>query len=534
MGKVFNVTADCKPGEHYMVNLDGRLSEVKELVDAGKYFTINRARQYGKTTMLRALRRYLQDEYYVVLMDFQTFGNAKFKDEHTFSISFAASFLRLLGRNNLVMPEKMEQAVLTLKRFVAEKPEGFEQKELFENLGEICAASDKQIVLMIDEVDSAANNQVFLDFLSQLRACYIDRDIQPTFRSVILASVYDIKNLKRKLRPEDDHKVNSPWNIAAEFNVEMSFSIEDILGMLKEYVADRHIDMNFNEIAGLIHDYTSGYPFLVSKLCKMMDEGIPGSEKICSRREAWTREGVQEAVRIILSEKNTLFESMIGKLNDYPELNEMLKALLFTGKSIAYNADDPAVDMAEMFGFIRSQQGVIVIANRIFETRLYNLYLSTAKMQGEKIYKASLQDKNQFVIDGHLNMRRILERFVIHFNELYHDSTEPFIEEVGRKYFLLYLRPIINGTGNYYIESRTRNLRRTDVIVDYNGEQHVVEMKIWRGNEYHTRGEEQLVGYLDDYHTKKGYLISFNFNKKKKSGVHELVVGDKVLVEAVV
>ncbi len=51
MGKVFNVTADCKPGEHYMVNLDGRLSEVKELVDAGKYFTINRARQYGKTTM---------------------------------------------------------------------------------------------------------------------------------------------------------------------------------------------------------------------------------------------------------------------------------------------------------------------------------------------------------------------------------------------------------------------------------------------------------------------------------------------------
>lgn len=221
-------------------------------------------------------------------------------------------------------------------------------------------------------------------------------------------------------------------------------------------------------------------------------------------------------------------------MNDYPELNEMLKELLFTGKSIAYNADDPAVDMAEMFGFIRNHQGVIAVANRIFETRLYNLYLSTAKMQGLDIYKASLQDKNQFVVDGYLNMRRILERFVVHFNDLYHDSAEPFVEEEGRKYFLLYLMPIINGTGNYYIESRTRNLRRTDVIVDYNGEQYVVEMKIWRGNEYHTRGEEQLVGYLDDYHIKKGYMISFNFNKRKQSGVREIIVGDKVLVEAVV
>ena len=43
---------------------------------------------------------------------------------------------------------------------------------------------------------------------------------------------------------------------------------------------------------------------------------------------------------------------------------------------------------------------------------------------------------------------------------------------------MLYLRPIINGTGNYYIEARTRDLCRTDVIVDYNGEQYIIEMKI--------------------------------------------------------
>ena len=80
MPKVFNTTAVCIPEEHYMVDISGRLEEIKSLVDAGKYFTINRARQYGKTTTLRALYRYLQKEYYVVLLDFQTFDNDKFEN----------------------------------------------------------------------------------------------------------------------------------------------------------------------------------------------------------------------------------------------------------------------------------------------------------------------------------------------------------------------------------------------------------------------------------------------------------------------
>lgn len=77
------------------------------------------------------------------------------------------------------------------------------------------------------EVDSASNNQVFLDFLAQLRSGYLERDIVPTFKSVILAGVYGIKNLKIKIRPEEEHKRNSTWNIAARFDVDMSLSEPD-------------------------------------------------------------------------------------------------------------------------------------------------------------------------------------------------------------------------------------------------------------------------------------------------------------------
>ncbi len=99
---------------------------------------------------------------------------------------------------------------------------------------------------------------------------------------------------------------------------------------------------------------------------------------------------------------------------------------------------------------------------------------------------------------------------------------------------MLYLRPIINGSGNYYVEAQTRNMDRTDLIVDYHCQQFVVELKIWRGEAKHREGERQLLKYLSHYHLKKGYMLTFNFNKKKEIGVREVAFGDRTLVEAVV
>lgn len=324
---------------------------------------------------------------------------------------------------------------------------------------------------------------MFLDFLAQLRSYYLKRDTKGiiTFQSVILAGVYDIKNLRRKIRTETDHKMNSPWNIAADFEVDMSLSRDDIMRMLKEYESDHHFGMNISEMAELLYDYTSGYPYLVSRLCKIIDE-----------KTVWTREGLLTSVRLLLTENNTLFESLIGKLADYPELEQMLKELLFFGKPVTYNPTNPVIGLAVMFGFVKNEDGKVIPANRIFDTLLYNHFLSLDELKTSDIYKASLLDKNMFVQDGHLDMRRILEKFVIHFHDLYGNRKETFLEEEGRRYFLLYLRPIINGTGNYYVEARTRSLGRTDIIVDYLGEQFVIETKIWRGNEYNLRGERQL------------------------------------------
>lgn len=518
MARIFNTVGCCEPELNYMVDLTSRLIEIKNMVDAGMYFTINRARQFGKTTILTALADYLKEDYEIISVDFQTMSSLSFESEKSFVAAFSEELLDLVEE----FPDDVEEK---LAAFAGRREPASSLQTLFKVLKNWCAKAPKKIVLMIDEVDTASNAQVFIDFLAQLRACYLRRRRMPAFQSVILAGVYDVRSIKRKIRPDEECMENSPWNIAAKFDVDMSFSAEDIAGMLKEYEADYHTGMDIEMISHMIYSLTAGYPYLVSGLCKYIDEEIG--------RSAWTKEGVYEAERMLVKEDNTLYQSMIRKLKLYPELRKMLYELLFTGKSIPYTATNASMKDAVMFGFIRNEKDTAVVFNQIFESVLYNYFISE-EFASNKMYKAGAQEKNQFIVGGYLDVRSVLEKFVETFDYLYGEQDDTFCEDVGRRYFLLFLKPIINGVGSISVESQTRNNERMDLVIHYRGEQSIIELKIWRGNAYNERGEEQLSNYLDYFHLTKGYMLSFNFNKRKEIGVKEIRIRDKVLIEAVV
>ena len=360
MQRHFNVNGYCDPKLHYMVDLSGRLQKVKAMVDAGEYFVINRARQYGKTTLLMALEKYLRDDYLVLSLDFQMLSFDSFEKEEKFVASFSNELLEYSNQ----MPERIKTE---LEKFVRNSDGQNSLYFLFKTLNMWCRETEKRMVLMIDEVDSASNNQVFLDFLSQLRGYYLKRRKTVTFQSVILAGVYDIKTIRMKIRPEEEHKYNSPWNIAADFLVDMSFSAEDIAGMLVEYESDHHSGMDVLQMAQRIYDYTSGYPYLVSRLCKIMDEYLPMEMENESWQERWTQAGLLEAVKILTGEVSPLFDSLTNKMKEYPELRQLIYRLLFQGQSIVFNPDDYEIRMALMFGFVKIKDGFVLIANRIFE-----------------------------------------------------------------------------------------------------------------------------------------------------------------------
>ena len=522
--KTFKTTGVCTKENKNMVDITDRLVKMKAMVDAGNYFTVTRGRQYGKTTTLTALAKFLKNEYVVISLDFQNLDDGSFENGSIFTQALSQLMIDEYEFGGAEIPQNYIDAFEELCQKETAK---VRMADIFRIYKRWCRDSDKPIVLMIDEVDSATNNQVFLDFLALLREGFLARTSKgvPTFRSVILAGVTDIKSLKRKIRPDEAHKFNSPWNIAADFDIDMSLPVEGITGMLDEYENDHHTGMDTPKIAQEIFDYTSGYPFLVSRICQIIDTDLVDS---------WTINGVSEAVKCILLEKSPLFDSLMGKVfnNDY--LKDILQHILFDGERVSYNPDSIPVMDGEMYGLIKRDNGAVVVANRIFETRIYNYFLNQSEMKDSPISRSGSESKEMFIEGGRLNMNRLLEHYITVFDDIYEGKAESFSEEEGRRRFLLFIRPVINGTGNYYVESRTRNNERMDIVIDYLGERFVVELKIWRGEAYHEKGELQLANYLDYYHLDKGYMLTYSFNKSKNTSLTMKTIQDKTLIEAFV
>ena len=168
--KEFNTTAVCIPSKHYMVDLSERINEIKKLVDEGKYFTINRARQYGKTTTLTALKKALLNEYVVISLDFQGIDKDVFENGASFSQALARLIIDLHEFEDVPIPDATLDA---LEKLNASDTNKIKMDDLFRILKRWIKVSESPIVLIIDEVDSATNNQVFLDFLARLRSSYL-------------------------------------------------------------------------------------------------------------------------------------------------------------------------------------------------------------------------------------------------------------------------------------------------------------------------------------------------------------------------
>lgn len=518
--KRFNTTGKCIADRHYMVPIDRQVEYAVRLVEDNLYFCINRGRQYGKTTTLDFLRNHLQEKGYAVFsISFESLPDSAFESLETLlasTVDMMGQLFKWKGIPNLNVSSSQ-----MLSQLYDQHNKSIELYVFRDLTATLC--SNNRCVLIIDEVDAAGNYPVFIKFLGLLRDMFLKRDEIPTFQSVILAGVYDIKNLKLKIRPEEQHQYNSPWNIATPFDTDMSLHADGIALMLEDYASEHETAFDCQAVAQLIYDYTSGYPFLVSRLCQIIDE----------KGLAWDKEGVLAGVNILLKESNTLFDDLTKKLSQFPDMANMLKTILYRGERIPFNFYDKSINLAAMFNFVYDNKGAVAVSCRLFETWMYNYFASEERTS--EIYRKGEECHNQFIRDGQLDMRLLLERFSLHFSQTFrpgHDDR--FVEDNGRKLFLTYLRPVINGVGNYYCEAETRDLTRTDVIVDYRGQQYVVELKIWRGESYNERGEKQLAEYLDYYRLKKGYMVSFCFNKGKQPGLREVIVGDRIIFEAVV
>ena len=503
MGRKFNVTGTCTQEEDYMVDITDKLVEIKKKVDAREYFTINRGRQYGKTTTLHYLENYLSREYIVISLSFEGMGSTVFQSEEAFCPAFLKKVQKALRFANVDKG--------FVKKWENDAVKSFD--DLSEHLTDLCEG--RKIVLMIDEVDKASNHVVFLDFLGKLREKYLARKVGKdyTFHSVILAGVYDIKNIKLKMIKEGHHvpsetesTTNSPWNIASSFSVDMSFKASEIAGMLNDYKREKQVEMDVETIAGEIYHYTSGYPVLVSAICKIIDEELD---------QIWTTANIRRAVKRILKADTVLFKHLTKNLNSNEELSALLYNVVMTGKKYAFSIHNELIYLCHQYGYVKESTNGLKVANLIFEAFLTAYFTSRAEINESIKKQLTISDTSGIIDNNQLNMDLCLEKFSKHLQKNYNTKDEQFIEREGRLLFLTFLSPILNGQGFAYIEAQSPDGKRTDVIVNYLNEQYIIELKIWDGMKKHEDAKTQLLGYMKRFEKNEGYLLTFDFRAKK-------------------
>ena len=502
MKKEFNTTGNCRQELHYLMNASQKIKEVKHLMVQGKYFTINRPRQYGKTTLLQSLFYNFQHQkdYIAIAINFQGVDGKWYESDDT----FAVMFMQLLTESLQYQLPKLATFLTALKTVVSDL------NTLSLAITKIIQETNKKVVLLIDEVDASSDYLPFLSFLGMLRTKYLGR-FQPyhaTFHSIVLAGVHDIKNLKYKKIHIENATYNSPWNIAADFKVRMSFIPEEIEPMLSDYAEAEGVMMDILAIAEQLYFYTSGYPFLVSKLCKIIAEEILPT----SKKKTWTNTEVETAVRLLLKENNTNFDSLIKNLENNTDLYNLVYRLIIEGDTIPFNQYNPTIRQGILYGVFRNN-GRLKVHNRIYEQLIYEYLTSKAitNLQSKDTYGGHF-----LLADNALDMKAVLKKFQQFMKEQYSNKNDRFLEVQGRLIFLSFLAPILNGQGYSFKEVQTSLEKRLDIIITYFQHRYIIELKQWYGEKAHQKGLDQLSDYLDIHGVKEGYLLIFDNRKGKK------------------
>ncbi len=520
MRKEFNDTGVCIKDEHFMVDTTLKIENIFDLIERKKYFIMNRPRQFGKTTALYRLYEELltKDDYLTILLSFEISDDDAYEDADKFSSHFVGKF------NDRLKFSYPNQQIFIDKNFETDKV-GFAKLSL--QITDFTQKVQKKVVVLIDEVDKSTNNQLFLHFLGLLRNKYLDRNLAPflTFHSVVLVGIHDIKTIKLKLRPDEEKKINSPWNIAVDFKVNMFFNPAEISTMLLQYSTEKNIKMDIKTLSERIFYYTSGYPFLVSKMCKVIDEILlPEKEN----QTEWDLTDIENSFKYLVKDNytTTIFDDLTKNVDNNPNIKKLLINILMAGLKIPFVTSDQTISLAKVYGMLDTDERYCKIHNRIFEQKLYNHLLVGMIIEG-KYNKLSASSDVYSTYEGTLDMPKILRKFQEFMKQNYSQKDAGFIEREGRLIFLSFLKPIINGRGFDFKEPNIGEERRMDIVITYTTNIYILELKIWRGESYHQKGLEQLSNYLDLYNQKEGFLLIFNFNENKESKEENIAFGDK-------
>jgi type II secretory pathway predicted ATPase ExeA len=490
----FNTAGPCFPDEHYMLPPERRLGRVMELVDDGKYFTLIAGRQTGKTTSAQWLAQHYRagQSFRAIWVDVQ---GAREQPEPV------KAFRTIVGALDSAVKRQLAEVGLPAESARSLDDPATVVQRYLEDLAARCPLP---LVVLLDEADGLVG-EAMVSFLTQLRMGYIARREAPFPHSVALIGARAVRDYV--VSQEDRQALTwlgttSPFNIAAEATSLGPFSRDEVGELLAQHT--EKTGQRFEpEAAALIHTLSQGHPWLVNALAdRIVDRDLR------DRARPVTPAHVEAAKEAIIRERRTHIDSLVARLRE-PRVRKILDPML-AGERTPGDVLDDDFAYVQSLGIVRSSGGQFEIANPIYREVIPRALTYVQQMQ-------IAEEPAAFVLpDGSLDMAGLMNAWQVFWRKDGHLAAEGFgYRESGPHLMLMaFLQRIVNGGGRI---DREYALGRgaLDLVVEWRGARHAVELKLRRDTETQDEALDQVARYLGHAGLDEGWLVLFDLRSAR-------------------
>jgi hypothetical protein len=244
---------------------------------------------------------------------------------------------------------------------------------------------------------------------------------------------------------------------------------------------------------------TEGQPWLVNAVANEIVEKILKGDYA----KEITLEHVETAKENLIARRDTHLDSLIDKLKEERVRN--IVSAVINGDAVMFDDYDDSLLYCRDLGII-AQGMPIRISNEIYQEII------------PRVLNKNMQDSiaeegtSSWYIkpDGRMDMDKLLKAF----QGFYRENSEIWLERFSYKesgphlLLMAFLQRVINGGGKINREMAVGR-GRTDIVVEFNRDKFVLELKLKRSTRDKDKGLDQITRYLDGLGMEKGYLILF-------------------------
>ncbi|MBX9831241.1 AAA-like domain-containing protein [Candidatus Babeliales bacterium] len=491
--KFFNTVGVTDPARHYFLPRRLDWEQLVGFIEKQYYFVLHAPRQSGKTTAIIEFVKYLNKEgKYAALYLSTESARIAVNDVNR---ALRAIIVQLKNQIPLFL-DNQEYAIEYLENLLKQE---IQESSIYDFLRFWSEKSTKPLTIFFDEFDVLAGDSL-ITLLTQLRTGYTNRP-QYFPQSICLIGVRDLRDYKVKTTQEEELRVlYSPFNIKAESLLLPNFSQEDVKTLYLQHTAETGQQFT-DEALAYAFQQTQGQPWLVNALAYQAC-----FRDVQDRTQTITKEVIERAQEALIARRDTHLDALVDRLKE-PRVRKIMDVIVSSsGQLEVFNQDD--VQYVRDLGLIRQKD--YVIANPIYQEIIPRTLL-TGTQQG--IIQESSWYQNP---DGSLNMKKLLQAFTQFFRENSEVWLERFDYKESGPHLLLmaFLQRVINGGGRIHREYALGR-KRVDLLVSWQKQRVVIELKILRGKDTLPDGLRQTAEYMDKSRTTEGHLVIFDRSPEK-------------------